>query len=1089
MLGDTRHKGSDIFRQTNSIDDRQPELTPLDPQQASRIEAIHRGFLYQHLYAVACLLVAPTTSTTSILIERDEDIELKLPDRRLYVQVKFRSAPLISTDIASTLARFDALRIEHASGSRPGSAAFFVVANAVISPSLNRRIQQADWPEDVFFLSPDRTPPREEALPPPQPDIAVAFAHCAELAGSLPYAVLAPETLVWKLAGTVQAAAVGDPGRPDHDFQTDDLHTLFEQLVVQLQDIPDPPDVYRAHTNEPPLATEQRVRIVTGHSGSGKTSWVSQAGRHIPDNICYFDVTDTPRAALSSSLARELAVRLFRSRGAGLGEILLPGATGLEILRAIGKRAARAGDRVTVVLDNAHRVPAPDLHSLVRAGSDFAFILLCQPSPNVVELENRASVIAEPLEGWSTDTVALEVTASACLGDYRACQRLKDLTAGTPFFVQSALALAAREYDGSVQRLCDAITEGTYIEHTAQELILSRTLHGLPEDTKDVATVLSLADIPLERAEAAKLLVEALGIEDRAAAATFRELKSRGLLEVFGGSRVKIHDAVRPLGRANQSKLGQERLSLARDVLKYILIRSLSEQLDLPKLHLYLRILADTGDVKTLAQFATDELFHELAIGQEVLTFLDKAAATEATDPVDRFWALDGLAFADAKAGNFSQASKRHDHMVRLIALHDLGVNEQLAVAMKQMNLRAARHDVDGVMASLEEASQLLPNTPKHQRILRYNAAHAMFSIGQFDVAERETTALIQEYYDVLGIRPEDIFDRNPPEIHPLLPDGHDVPDDLKHLADCLDLLAAATKSGGGISSFGRLHAMKFYQLANAVDSLFRVGQELVDEFIERHDYVGARELIEQNLLPNVLQHRVLSRIVPIRSQYAVVLAYCGDFDAASEEMDQLWAYIDGLDEPGRRELRDQRDLIAKLRADGLPPQMSRAVPPPSFPEGDTTTESAIDTNDAMKRLQDQFGDKMGFLRFMLLRLSKTGQPCDVTFYHREPIVDVRLDQQLFITFAYGNAHKRLADMLNAIRFSDASTAAISEIWTINLMPQDGFTDQQLADVKLDVAESTVGPNGETLRQMIRNTYHCTTVNQEDIYLRRFIAS
>ena len=148
-----------------------------------------------------------------------------------------------------------------------------------------------------------------------------------------------------------------------------------------------------------------------------------------------------------------------------------------------------------------------------------------------------------------------------------------------------------------------------------------------------------------------------------------------------------------------------------------------------------------------------------------------------------------------------------------------------------------------------------------------------------------------------------------------------------------------------------------------------------------------------------------------------------------------------------------------------------------------------MDTNDAMKRLQEQFGDRIGFLGFTLLMLSQTGQPCDVTFSRRDPIINVRVDQQLFLAIAYGAGHKRLAEMLNAIKFSDASTAGITEIWTINPMPKEGFTEQQLGAVDLDEAETPVGPNGETLRQMIRDTYHCTTVQQEDMYLRRFIAS
>ena len=148
-----------------------------------------------------------------------------------------------------------------------------------------------------------------------------------------------------------------------------------------------------------------------------------------------------------------------------------------------------------------------------------------------------------------------------------------------------------------------------------------------------------------------------------------------------------------------------------------------------------------------------------------------------------------------------------------------------------------------------------------------------------------------------------------------------------------------------------------------------------------------------------------------------------------------------------------------------------------------------MDTKDAIQLLEERFGGRIGFLGFQLLTLSQIGHPCDVTFYRRNPIINVRVDQQLFLAMAYGAGHKRLAEMLDAIKFSDGSAAGIMEIWTINPMPKGGFTEQQLMAVDLAEAEDPVGPNGETLRQMIRDTYHCTTVQQEDRYLRRFIAS
>jgi hypothetical protein len=38
-------------------------------------------------------------------------------------------------------------------------------------------------------------------------------------------------------------------------------------------------------------------------------------------------------------------------------------------------------------------------------------------------------------------------------------------------------------------------------------------------------------------------------------------------------------------------------------------------------------------------------------------------------------------------------------------------------------------------------------------------------------------------------------------------------------------------------------------------------------------------------------------------------------------------------------------------------------------------------------------------------------------------------------------------------------------------------------------AEERIGPNGATLRKMIKDTYHCGSRDEEDYYLRRFIVS
>ena len=73
-------------------------FTVLDAAQLVRIEAVHRGYLYQHLYAAQCLLSAGALSAHTVAVEGDEDVEVALDGTRVYIQVKYRkcaaSAPM-----------------------------------------------------------------------------------------------------------------------------------------------------------------------------------------------------------------------------------------------------------------------------------------------------------------------------------------------------------------------------------------------------------------------------------------------------------------------------------------------------------------------------------------------------------------------------------------------------------------------------------------------------------------------------------------------------------------------------------------------------------------------------------------------------------------------------------------------------------------------------------------------------------------------------------------------------------------------------------------------------------------------------------
>lgn len=89
----------------------------------------------------------------------------------------------------------------------------------------------------------------------------------------------------------------------------------------------------------------------------------------------------------------------------------------------------------------------------------------------------------------------------------------------------------------------------------------------------------------------------------------------------------------------------------------------------------------------------------------------------------------------------------------------------------------------------------------------------------------------------------------------------------------------------------------------------------------------------------------------------------------------------------------------------------------------------------------------------------------------------------------YGAGPEKLKEMLENIKVSSGEIISINEIWTIHPMPEKGFTEEELQKVDLSKAEEKIGPNGETLREMIRKTYHCESKEEEDYYIRRFLAS
>ncbi len=903
------------------IPEKQPTIASdmssdvLDQTQLRRIEAVHRGFLYQHLYAVGCLLRLATFEGRSVSVERDEDVEVALQNGSWYLQIKTRAKSLQRGDVAGALERFNEIRDAHNSGDRTGTAIFRIVTNVAPSVALREDLNADEWPADVQVMWPGGPSDVEgEYLPPAWQDLAAAIKWCKEAARAIPFAAVAPETLVWKLTARVHFAATGsDRDRLKHTFNVAELPALFEQIVEQLQEFPSVPDNYRPQVNEPNLDDQRRARIVAGLSGAGKTLWAAQVAQHCAAPTAYFDVADLPGTAIASSLARELAARFLGRRGGESGAALLPTSSGLEMLQALNHRI-EISPKPIVVVDNAHRAEPRDLFDIIGACSCLRFVFLVQPWEGLAEVEALFAERAEWLSGWDINTVAEEFAQNACRIDPATAERWRIISGGMPLFVKNVAHLTASQCGGDASRFADEIETESHPSTTAQEIILGRIVNALSEYAKTALAVLSLSTAPLSREESNRIF-GVLPLPSAPWGRVLRELTTCGALQVFADGRIKTHDAFRILGRALQTELPDGALLASQVALRDLLLESFEKGRDLTRFGIWLRLLPATGDYKTLVDLATDEFFHEAGDQADLKAVLEKTANSEELDDEGKFYTLDALALWDWQAGDGGETFSKHlIRMDELVKKGGLGARERAALAMKQMIAASTNSDTKGVEIAFRNAEAECHSDPMLMRILRYNYAHALFQLGQYPKAEQEAESLYLEYYDVLGLESEDVLFTNPPQIITALGGNlSDHKDNLKRLGDCLDLYARSRHECGLFSGLARLHSLKFFAMAGAYRSAVKAGQEAVDDFIAMGDPEGARQIIEGQLLPLISNFELNANMVPVSSQYAVVLAYCGEVEVARKEMRRLQPFVDSLPPNIQHDLQKQEKLIEAI--------------------------------------------------------------------------------------------------------------------------------------------------------------------------------
>lgn len=894
-----------------SNDQKHPDAV-LDPAQLKRIESVHKGFLYQHLYAVGCLFLAQSSEVNEVLVELDEDVELSTASGRVYVQVKTRSRPLMLGDAAGALERFELIRQEHGPGRRAGNPQFVIVANQPLGETLQTEVDENKTSSDLINLHPDSKASRPGYLPPAWATLEEAAQWCVAQAEKMNFSVLSPSALTWKMAGLVMMASAAGNGNSRHVFRTSELPGLFEQLIVQLQDFPTPPASYRPQQNEPSLVSEERVRIICGLSGAGKTTWAAHAALHCPELCAYYDVGDLPGPAIASSLVRELASKYSKRDPESIRQILLPGASGYEAMRSFDRFMEQSEAPLVVVLDNAHRIPVANLRDLLNATRHIRLILLCQPHDNVRELEAVMTLRRETLLGWDLDTVARIASGAGAFGSAQAFQQLRTYSGGLPLYVDSAIAVAVSEYGGDIKALCADLAQQANAVETAQEIILTRVYDGYDQTTQNALAVVSLAEAGLTHDEVVRLLSATLKLSKGGAAAVIKKIQATGTVEVFGAKTLKVHDAVRALGLRHLELMGEPVLTTALVTLKELLIEGMVKNRDTSRFSLLTRIFIRLNDLMTLIRLAGEELFYEMGLSVDISSSLKRALEDGDLSSNQAFWTLDALVFSYTREGRFDEVAEPLAMMEQLLQKHGFEFREQVCWAMRKMVLASVRGREEEVQEALEYATPRIADAD-NQRVFDYHYAVALSKMKHHKQAEELCEKIAGEYFEILGLTPKGVMGKNPDVLWEMIKRSPDVHEHIKHLADTLEVCGKARDAQGLYGLQQRVSAMKFYLMVEGYDSVVRVGQDLTDELVGVREYVGAKKVMEDYVLPLVAQAGLIGRMVQVRSQYAVILAWCGDHRGAIIEMQRLEPYLEGAQAEQKQEVERQTALITGI--------------------------------------------------------------------------------------------------------------------------------------------------------------------------------
>jgi len=878
----------------------------VDKAQLRRIEATHKGFLYQHFYGVACLLMVGQLGWTRMRVEVDEDLELEFGGRYVYVQVKSRSQLIQFSDIASALERFEKYRARHVPGDRGGQPEFVLALNRDPAPALNIRISAGEFPQDVRFLVPGQTIPE---LPPVWEDNEEAFSWCVARAEMLPFIMVAPDVLVQNLAGAIMRMAAGLNEFARHEITAVRAAGMLEQFVQQVHEFPAPPLNYRPQDNEPSLATDAPIRLIVGFSGAGKTSWAAQAALADTQPRAYFDVADLPSSSVARALARELAARWLGNNPDGRQAVASEALSGAEALRLVTSSLNAQQQAHTVVVDNAHRLQVEDARALTSAMRNVRLVFLAQPTAKLDMMSTALEVEPETLQGWGGDSIGQEASAQGCMVSMATATRVRGLTAGLPLYVRSAISVTKKDYGSDLEAFCDAFEGQLLSTDTRQHTILTAVFNGLDEPSKQVLACASLSDVPLAAEEIAGVVAEAFSLDRSVIVRKLRSLRASGLLQAYGSQRSKVHDAMRPIALEyliEEPEAGRR----ARVFLLDLIETSLRVDHAKERFPLFIRLLIDLRDLTKLSYLGTEEAFHEGPEFPQMWPLLEEAASDFALTTEVRFECLDALLYHRQKHGPEETVAPL---LCQMEALIDGGLEydrPRLVFLQKSLIYWASQGNEARVEKLLGKAQALLPDNASYRRVFAYTAALAFWKVSRPARAEKLLNDLVAEYLAILSIDIDELMSNPGPYTARVRADD-DYGTNCKHLADCFDLLARVQEQLHKAQTGPRKIAVRLFEMTGSWDSAARVGIDLVYQYLDRRELQQALKLVSEFLPSLVRGYGLVRHTIPLRYLHAHILGRMGQVPAAREILRTADPFLNSL--PSDEQLEAAR-LTAFLR-------------------------------------------------------------------------------------------------------------------------------------------------------------------------------